>query len=130
MAATKTTTKTTTAKRTAPAPAPQATAPAPQAPVFTYQPYSASTNTGWPPKAAAGNSIRAYCANVAQALVKQHKEGFTVAQFASALAANAKGTSYKQPSTGWGTAEKPNGAAMQHANWFANPKQSWLVPVS
>lgn len=106
--------------KAAPAPA-KATAPAPQAPLFVMGP--------WPAKAQAGNSIRAYCANVAKALTKANPNGFTVAQYASALAANAQGTTYKQPSAGWGTAAAPNSNAKSHANYFANPAQGWLAPA-
>jgi len=127
------TTATTAGKAAAPA-APakgKAAAPAaPAAPVYTVANYNPATNNGWPVKAQGGNSIRAYCYSVAKALAKAHPKGFTAAQYASALAANAAGTTYKQPSTGWGTAAKPNGAAHAHANWFANPKQAWLVPVA
>ena len=96
-------------------------APAPQAPRFVLGP--------WPAKAASGNSIRAYCYSVAKALTKANPNGFTVAQYASALASNASGTTYKQPSAGWGSAAKPNGNANAHANYFANPKQGWLAPA-
>lgn len=124
-----TTRATTNAKgkgKAAPKAAPAAQAPAapaaPQAPMFTLGP--------WPAKAQGGNTIRAYCYAVAKALAAQHPQGFTVAQYASALAANASGTTLRQPSGGWGTAAKPNGIAMQHANWFAHPKQGWLAPVA
>lgn len=102
--------------KTATAPAPQV---APQAPRFVLGP--------WPPKAQGGNSIRAYCYTVAKALTKAHPNGFTVAEYASALAASAQGSTYKQPSAGWGSAAKPNGNAMSHANWFAHAKQGWLA---
>ena len=120
-----TATKATAPKATAPKAAPQAApvAPAaPQAPRFVLGP--------WPAKAASGNSIRAYCYSVAKALTKAQPNGFTVAQYASALAANASGTTYKQPSAGWGSAAKPNGNANAHANYFANPKQGWLKPAN
>lgn len=109
-------------KAVAPAPAPVVTAaPAPQAPLFTMG--------GWPVKAQGGNTVRAYCYQVAKAIAKAQPAGFTVAQYASALASNAAGSTMRQPSTGWGTAAKPNGAAMQHANWFAHSKQGWLAPA-
>lgn len=114
-----------TAAKTAAAPvaAPQAPAApaAPQAPKFVLGP--------WPVKAQGGNSIRAYCYTVAKALTKQHPQGFTVAQYAAALATNAAGSTYKHPSAGWGTQAKPNGNAMAHANYFANAKQGWLAPA-
>lgn len=118
--ATATTTKVATSAKKAAAPA--KAAPAPAAPMFTMGP--------WPVKAQSGNSIRAYCYKVASALAKANPNGFTLAQYASALAASAKGSDMKQPSTGWGTADKPNGAAHAHANWFAHAKQGWLSPVS
>jgi len=96
-------------------------APAPQAPLYVMGP--------WPVKAQGGNSIRAYCYSVAKALAKVHPNGFTAAQYASALAAAQAGSTYKQPSAGWGTAAKPNGNAHSHANWFAHPKQGWLAPA-
>lgn len=115
--------------KTAPAPAAApkgkaapAPAAAPAAPLFTMGP--------WPVKAQGGNSIRAYCYTVAKALAKAHPNGFTAAQYASALAASAQGSTYKQPSAGWGTAAKPNGNANSHANWFCHPKQGWLAPVA
>lgn len=114
---TKTAPKATT-KTAAPA-APKAAAPA--APTYVMG--------GWPVKAQSGNTVRAYCYSVAKALLAQHPNGFTAAQFASALAASAAGTTYKQPSAGWGTAQKPNGNAHAHANWFAHPKQGWLAPA-
>lgn len=120
MATTKSAPAAAPAKKAAPAAAPKAAAPA--APLFTMGP--------WPVKAQGGNSIRAYCYKVAVALAKAHPNGFTLAQYASALAASAKGSDMKQPSTGWGTADKPNGAAMAHANWFAHAKQGWLSPVT
>ena len=121
---TNTATKATATKATAKRAAPKATAPAPQAPQaprYTLGP--------WPAKAQGGNSIRAYCYSVAKALTKAHPNGFTAAQYASALAANASGSTYKQPSAGWGSAAKPNGNANAHANWFMHPKQGWLAPV-
>jgi len=84
---------------------------------------------GWPAKAQGGGSVRAYCYQVAQGLLKANPAGFTKAQYASALAANAAGSTCKQPSTGWGTSAKPNGAAHAHANWFAHTKQGWLAPA-
>ena len=117
--ATATATKATAPKATATAP--KATATAPQAPRYTLGP--------WPAKAQGGNSIRAYCYSVAKALSKAHPNGFTAAQYASALAANASGSTYKQPSAGWGSAAKPNGNANAHANWFMHPKQGWLAPA-
>lgn len=123
--ATKTTART-TAKKQAPKAAPakaEAKAPTPQAPRYTLGP--------WPVKAQGGNSIRAYCYTVAKALAKANGDaGFTVRELASAFAANASGTDYRQPGAGWGTEVKPNGVAMQHANWFAHEKQGWLSPVA
>lgn len=118
------TAKATTAKRTAPKAKPAAApAAAPQAPRYTLGP--------WPVKAQGGNSIRAYCYGVAKALAKANGDaGFTVRELACAFAANAAGTDYRQPGAGWGTADKPNGVAMQHANWFAHEKQGWLAPVA
>lgn len=126
-----TATATATAAKAAPAPAPVApVAVAPQAPLFTCQPYSAATGQGWPAKAQGGNTVRAYCYAVAVALAKAQPQGFTLAQYASALAANAAGSTMRQPGNGWGTAAKPNGVARQHAAWFAAPAQAWLVPVA
>ena len=119
MATTKTAPAPAPAKAKAAAPAPVAQAP--QAPLYVLGP--------WPVKAQAGNSIRAYCYSVAKALTKAQPAGFTAAQYASALAAAQQGSSYKQPSAGWGTAAKPNGNANSHANWFAHPKQGWLAPA-
>lgn len=108
-------------KVAAAAPAPAAAKPA--APRYVMGP--------WPAKARGGNSIRAYCYKVAAKLDADSKgKGFTLAEFASALAASAKGSDMKQPSTGWGTADKPNGAAHAHANWFAGDKQGWLTKAS
>ena len=121
-----------TATKTAAAPAP-VVAPAvvaPQAPLYTCQPYSAATGQGWPAKAQGGNTVRAYCYAVAVALAKAQPQGFTLAQYASALAANAAASTMRQPGNGWGTAAKPNGVARQHAAWFAAPAQAWLVPVA
>ena len=109
----------TPAKKAAPVAAPKALAP--QAPRFVMGP--------WPVKAQGGNSIRGYCYSVAKGMAKSHPNGFTAAEFASALAANASGSTYKQPSAGWGTSAKPNGNAMSHANWFAHAKQGWLAPA-
>lgn len=113
--------------------APVAAAPvavAPQAPLYTCLPYSATTGQGWPAKAQGGNTVRAYCYAVAVALAKAQPQGFTLAQYASALAANAAASTMRQPGNGWGTATKPNGVARQHAAWFAAPAQAWLVPVA
>jgi len=108
----------TTAKKAAPAAAPAK----PVAPRYVMGP--------WPAKSRGGNSIRAYCYSVAAKLSDDNKgKGFTLAELASAFAANAKGSDMKQPGTGWGTPDKPNGAAMQHANWFAHDKQGWLTKV-
>ena len=121
-----TTTARATAKKQAPKAAPakvEAKAPAPQAPRFTLGP--------WPVKAQGGNSIRAYCYGVAKALAKVNGDaGFTVRELAGAFAAQASGTDYRQPGGGWGTEAKPNGIAMQHANWFAHEKQGWLSPIA
>lgn len=123
MATTKTAPAPQAATKTAPAAKPvQTQAPAPQAPLYVMGP--------WPVKAQGGNSIRAYCYSVAKALTKVHPNGFTAAQYASALAAAQAGSTYKQPSAGWGTTAKPNGNAHSHANWFAHPKQGWLSPVA
>ena len=121
---------TATAAKAAPAPAPVAVVVAPQAPLFTCLPYSPATGQGWPAKAQGGNTVRAYCYAVACALAKAQPQGFTLAQYASALAANAAGSTMRQPGNGWGTAAKPNGVARQHAAWFAAPAQAWLVPVA
>lgn len=110
------------ATKTAPAPAPVAVAVAPQAPLFVMG--------GWPVKAQGGNTVRAYCYQVAKAIAKAQPQGFTVAQYASALAGAQAGSTMRQPSTGWGTVAKPNGTALQHANWFAHAKQGWLAPVA
>lgn len=98
MATTKTAPVATVAKKTAPVAAPAA---APAAPTYLLRSYDPATKQGWPVKAQTGNSIRAYCYTVAKKLAEQHKGGFTTAQFAAALAANAAGSTYKQPSTGW-----------------------------
>jgi hypothetical protein len=122
----------TAAKVAAPAPAAakaKVAAPAPAAPLFTFAGYTPATGIGWPAKATSGASIRAYCAKVAQALAKAQPQGFTVAQYASALAAAAKGSTYKQPANGWGTAAQPNATARQHAAWFANTGK-YLVPAT
>lgn len=131
MATTKTAPAPVAATKAAPAPAPVAPAAivAPAAPLYLCQPYSAATGNGWPLKAQAGNTVRAYCYQVAVALTKAHPNGFTLAQYASALAANAQGSTMRQPGNGWGTAAKPNGIARQHAAWFAAPAQAWLVPA-
>jgi hypothetical protein len=126
MATTVKTATATVAKATAAAPAPVAAAPA--APVFTFANYSPATGIGWPLKAQSGASVRAYCAKVAQALAKAQPGGFTVAQYASALAASAAGTTYRQPANGWGTAAAPNATARQHATWFTNTGK-FLVPA-
>jgi hypothetical protein len=76
-----------------------------------------------------GNTVRAYCYAVAVALAKAQPQGFTLAQLASAFAANAAGSTMRQPGNGWGTPAKPNGIARQHAAWFAAPAQAWLVPA-
>ena len=120
MATTKTAPAQQAATKTAPAAKPVQTQ-APQAPLYVMGP--------WPVKAQGGNSIRAYCYSVAKALAKAQPNGFTAAQYASALAAAQAGSTYKQPSAGWGTAAKPNGNAHSHANWFAHLKQGWLAPA-
>jgi len=119
-----TTLKVATVATPAKAAAPQAkakAATAPQAPRFVMGP--------WPVTSQGTDSIRGYCYSVAKRLGKAHPNGFTAAQYASALAANAEGTTYRQPSAGWGTAAKPNGNAMSHAKWFGRAKQGWLVPA-
>lgn len=119
----------TTNTKTATAPkAKAAPVAAPMAPLFVFAPYTPATGMGWPAKAASGASVRAYCAKVAQALTKAQPNGFTVAQFASALAANAKGTTYRQPANGFGTAAQPNATARQHATWFCNTGK-YCVPA-
>lgn len=133
MATTNTKTAPAAAKAAAPAPAPvvaPAAIVAPAAPLFTCQPYNAATKAGWPAKAMGGNTVRAYCYAVAVALTKAQPQGFTLAQYASALAANAAGSTMRQPGNGWGTPAKPNGIARQHAAWFAAPAQAWLVPAA
>jgi hypothetical protein len=118
--------------KTAPAPAKaapaKAAAPAapaaPAVPLFTMGP--------WPAKARAGNSIRAYCYGVAAKLHASNPNGFTLQAYASALAGGLgawQAQGGKVPSAGFGTAQQPNGAAMAHANWFANAKQGWLSPA-
>lgn len=109
------------AAKAAPKAAPAAAAAAPAAPTYVMG--------GWPAKSQGGGSVRAYCYQVAQALLAKQPQGFTKAEFAAALAANAAGSTCKQPSTGWGSAAKPNGAAHAHANWFAHAKQGWLAPA-
>jgi len=119
-----TTIKVATVATPAKAAAPQAkakAATAPQAPRFVMGP--------WPVTSQGTDSIRGYCYSVAKRLGKAYPNGFTAAQYASALAANAEGTTYRQPSAGWGTAAKPNGNAMSHAKWFGRVKQGWLVPA-
>ena len=136
MATTKTKTAPVAAKAAAAAPAPVAAKAAaaaivaPAAPLFTCQPYNAATKAGWPAKAMGGNTVRAYCYAVAVALTKAQPQGFTLAQYASALAANAAGSTMRQPGNGWGTPAKPNGIASQHAAWFAAHAQAWLVPAA
>lgn len=135
MATTKTAPAPTPAKAQAPAPAPVAQAPAPlapQAPLFTFAPYSPALGIGWPAKAMAGATVRAYCAKVAQALTKAQPEGFTVAQYAAALASGQPGTTYRLPANGFGNAAnggQPNATARQHATWFANTGR-YLVPAA
>lgn len=102
--------------------APKAATVAPAAPRFAMGP--------WPVKSQSGNSIRAYAYQVATNLDKASgKAGFTLAEFASALAGAAAKSDMRQPGTGWGTVAKPNGAANHHANWFAHAKQGWLTLV-
>lgn len=136
MATTKTTAATATATaKAAPAPTPatpakaETVAVAPQAPLFTVYSYNPTTAKGWPVKAQGGNTVRAYCYQVAVALAKAQPNGFTLAQYASALAANAAGSTMRQPGNGWGTAAQPNGIARQHAAWFAAAAQQWLVAL-
>lgn len=116
----------TTKKAPAPAAAKKAApAAAPAAPAATRY-----TMGPWPAKHASGNSIRCYMFKVATQLTAQHANGFTVAQYASALAAGlaAWGQSGgKVPSTGFGTAAQPNGAARQHAQWPTRAAQGYLV---
>ena len=61
---------------------------------------------------------------------KAKPNGFTAAEYAAALAGAQAGSTYKQPSAGWGTVAKPNGNAHSHANWFTHAKQGWLAPVA
>ncbi len=121
MATTKKSAPVATVAKSAPAPAtvekPKEAVPALQAPRYVVGP--------WPQKSASGNSIRAYCYSVAKKLEKQSGP-FTLRELASAFAANSEGTTFKQPTAGWGTAQKPNGNAMNHANYFSNEKQGWL----
>lgn len=135
MATTKTAPAPVAAAKAAPAPAPVAApvaAPlAPQAPLFTFAPYSPAAGMGWPAKAMQGATVRAYCAKVAQALAKAQPNGFTVAQYAAALAAAQPGTTYRLPANGFGNAAnggQPNATARQHATWFANTGR-YLVPA-
>jgi hypothetical protein len=112
------------------------------APLYTYLPYGhaglvalgaaspkgsahhGAGSYGWQPVQA--GSIRAHCRNAAQALAKAHPNGFTVAQYAQAIATQpANGC--KQPAAGWGIAAKGYPNARTHAAYFA--KQGWLVPV-
>lgn len=123
------TTTTTTAKAKAKAPAPAPVAAAPLAPLYVFAPYSPATGMGWPAKAQSGASIRAYCAKVAQALTKANPQGFTVAQYATALCAAQAGTNYKLPANGFGTGDTPNATARQHAGWFANTGR-YIVPAT
>lgn len=107
--------------KTAPVAAPVAAAPS--APRFTLG--------GWPAKAMGGNTVRAYCYTVAKQLAAANPNGFTLAQYAEALVANAAGSDMRQPDGGWATAEgKPNGKARQHAAWFAATAQGWLAPAT
>lgn len=138
MATTKTAPAPAAAKAQAPAPAPVAQAPAaapvaaPLAPLFTFAPYSPAAGMGWPAKAMQGATVRAYCAKVAQALSKAHPNGFTVAQYAAALAAAQTGTTYRLPANGFGNPAnggQPNATARQHATWFANTGR-YLVPAA
>ena len=123
---------TATAGKAAPAPAAVVAAPAaaPQAPLFTCYSFNAGAGNGWPVKAQGGNTVRAYCYAIALQLAKAQPKGFTLAQYAAALAANAAASTMRQPGSGWGTAEKPNGIARQHAAWFAATAQAWLVPMA
>ena len=114
----------------APAAAPAPAAVAPQAPLFTCYSYDAAKANGWPAKAQGGNTVRAYCYAVAMQLAKAQPAGFTLAQYASALAANAAASTMRQPGNGWGSVAKPNGVARQHAAWFAAAAQAWLVPAA
>lgn len=107
------------AKKAAPAPAPASAGVA----TFVMGP--------WPAKHQSGHSIRCYMHKVAQQLTAKHPTGFTVAQYASALAAGLAAWEQaggKAPSTGFGTAQQPNGAARQHAQWPTRPAQGYLVP--
>jgi hypothetical protein len=135
MATTKTAPAPAAAKAAAPAPAPVAVAAAPlapQAPLFTFAAYNPATAMGWPAKAQSGASVRAYCAKVAQALAKAQPGGFTVAQYAAALAAAQLGTTYRLPANGFGNPANggtANATARQHATWFANTGK-YLVPAA
>lgn len=96
----------------------KATAPAPvvatNAPLYTLGP--------WPVKAQGGNTIRAYAYAIAKALAKAQPQGFTLAQYKSALVANAAGSTMHQPSGGWVGHNMPT--------WAAHPKQGWLMPAA
>jgi len=120
MANAKTAPKATAAKKAAPAPAPAAQG----ATRYTMGP--------WPAKHATGNSIRCYMHKVATALTAQHKQGFTQAQYASALATGLAAWQQgggKVPSAGFGTAAKPNANCNAHAQWPLRPAQGYLVAV-
>jgi len=86
-----------------------AQAAAPQAPLFTV---------GTLPPVRPGTH-RAYAQAVAVALAKEHKAGFTLAQFKAALVAGAAASSVAPPRGGW--------AAHNMPTWMANTNQSWLV---
>ena len=142
------------AKGATPAPAPVLALPAPATPAPVLAAFAkvaaniaapatpapvAATGTAprfvvgpWPVKAQGGATVRAYCYAVAKALCTQvGAQGFTLAEYAAALAASADTLAgYKQPSGGWGSAAKPNGVAHAHANWFGHAKQGWLAPVA
>ena len=86
-----------------------AQAAAPHAPLFT---------AGTMPPVRPGTH-RAYAQAVAVALAKEHKAGFTLAQFKAALVAGAAASSVAPPRGGW--------AAHNMPTWMANTNQSWLV---
>lgn len=86
----------------------------------------------WPSNAHGKSTARSYCHAVAMSLQAKNGNGFTIEEYAEAIAANAgtvNGKEYKVPSGGWGKAGAPSGNATAYANWFANPKQGWLTQV-
>tara|TARA_R110000851_G_scaffold16046_2_gene52506 strand:+ start:718 stop:1107 length:390 start_codon:yes stop_codon:yes gene_type:complete len=88
-----------------------AQASTPQAPLFT---------AGTMPPVRPGTH-RHYAQQVAVALAKDSKAGFTLAEFKVALVAGAAASSVAPPRGGW--------AAHNMPTWMANINQSWLVAV-